>query len=48
MMKKKETSSDQFMRIAMARLKADWPFYPQRLAMAAHMYRKWLDRQMAQ
>ena len=39
---------DQFMRIAMARLKADWPFYPQRMAVAANMYRRWLDRQTPQ
>ena len=39
---------DQFMRICMARLKKVYPFYPQRLARAAHMYRLWLDRQIAQ
>ena len=39
---------DQFIRIAMARLRKDYPFYPQRLAIAANMYRRWLDRQMAQ
>ena len=39
---------DQFMRIAMARLKKDYAYYPQRLAIAANMYRRWLDRQIAQ
>jgi len=39
---------DQFMRIAMARLKKHYAYYPQRLAVAANMYRRWLDRQMAQ
>lgn len=35
---------DQFMRIAMAKLKPDYKFYPQRLAVAASMYRRWLER----
>lgn len=39
---------EQFMRIALARLKSIYPFYPQRLAVAANMYRRWLDRQIAQ
>jgi len=39
---------DQFMRIALARLRKDYPFYPQRIAIAANMYRRWLDRQIAQ
>lgn len=39
---------DQFMRIAMARLKKHYAYYPQRLAIAANMYRRWLDRQIAQ
>jgi len=39
---------DDFIRIAMARLRKDYPFYPQRIAIAANMYRRWLDRQMAQ
>ena len=39
---------DQFIRIAMARLRKEYPFYPQRLAVAANMYRRWLDRLMAQ
>jgi len=38
----------QFMRIAMARLKTSHPFKPERLAVAANMYRRWLDRQIAQ
>jgi hypothetical protein len=33
-----------FMRIAMARLANDYPFKPQRLAVAANMYRRWLER----
>lgn len=37
----------QFIRIAMARIRKQYPFYPQRIAMAAHMYRRWLDRKMA-
>jgi len=39
---------EQFIRIAMARLRKDYPFYPQRIAVAANMYRRWLDRQIAQ
>ena len=35
---------DQFIRIAMAKLKPDYKFYPQRLAVAASMYRRWLER----
>jgi hypothetical protein len=35
---------DQFMRIAMARLKRDYPFRPQRLAVAAKMYTRWMER----
>lgn len=34
---------DQFMRIAMARLRSVYKFYPQRLAMAARMYRLYLE-----
>lgn len=37
---------DQFMRIAMAQLKGKIKFYPQRLAEAAKMYRRWLDRKV--
>ena len=44
----KETLQEQFIRIAMARLKPTYRFKPQRCALAAHMYRRWLDRQMAQ
>lgn len=36
---------EQFMRIAMAQLRSKIKFYPQRLAEAAVMYRRWLDRQ---
>lgn len=45
-MKTQETTSirEQFMRIAMAKLKPDYPFYPQRIAVAASMYRRWLDK----
>jgi len=39
---------DQFMRIAMAKLRKDYPFKPQRMAVAANMYRRWLDRQTHQ
>ena len=39
---------DQFIRIALARLRKAYPYYPQRIAVAANMYRRWLDRQMAQ
>lgn len=35
---------DQFIRIALARLKKAYPFYPQRVAIAAKMYRDWIDR----
>lgn len=45
---KKETQEDQFVRIAMAQLRSVYGFKPQRSAMAAHMYRRWLDRQIAQ
>jgi hypothetical protein len=44
----KETLQEQFIRIAMARLKPTYRFKPQRIAVAANMYRKWLDRQIAQ
>ena len=39
---------DQFMRIAMAKLRKGYPFKPQRIAVAANMYRRWLDRQTPQ
>ena len=35
---------DQFMRIAMARLRLAYPFKPQRRAVAARMYVRYLDR----
>jgi hypothetical protein len=35
---------EQFIRIAMARLKSVYPFYPQRLAVAAKMYSNWKKR----
>jgi hypothetical protein len=41
-MKKKTRKA--FMRIAMARLRKDYAYYPQRLAIAAKMFRKWLER----
>jgi hypothetical protein len=40
----KETTKDQFIRIAMARLRNEYKFYPQRIAIAAKMYRDFLDR----
>ena len=36
---------EQFMRIAMARLRAVYPFKPQRRAVAAKMWVKFLERQ---
>jgi hypothetical protein len=40
---------EQFMRIAMARLRSIYPFKPQRQAVAARMWVKYLDRKaMAQ
>jgi hypothetical protein len=36
------------MRIAMARLRKDYPFKPQRRAIAAYMYREWLDKKEKQ
>jgi len=35
---------EQFLRIAMARLRSTYKFKPQRTAVAARMYREWLDR----
>jgi hypothetical protein len=35
---------EQFLRIAMARLRCVYIFKPQRLAVAAKMYRKYLER----
>jgi len=43
-MKKNDKVMEQFMRIAMARLKSDYRFAPQRRAIAARMYTKWLNR----
>jgi len=40
-----ESQQEQFMRIAMARLKSTYKFYPQRLAVAVKMYRNWKERQ---
>tara|TARA_R110001606_G_scaffold10599_2_gene45753 strand:- start:706 stop:921 length:216 start_codon:yes stop_codon:yes gene_type:complete len=42
--KQTEKSKDQFIRIALAKLKKKYRFYPQRIAMAAKMYRSWIDR----
>ena len=36
---------EQFMRIAMARLRRTYPFKPQRRAVAAKMWVKFLERQ---
>tara|TARA_R110000822_G_scaffold92234_3_gene212435 strand:+ start:1549 stop:1686 length:138 start_codon:yes stop_codon:yes gene_type:complete len=41
---RKENTRDQFIRIAMARIKPLYPFYPQRIAIAARMYRNWIDK----
>ena len=35
---------EDFIRIAMARLKSRYPFRPQRLAIAAKMFRNWEER----
>ena len=35
---------EQFMHIAQARIRSTYPFKPQRRAVAARMYRDWLDR----
>ena len=35
---------DRFMRIALARLQNRYPFFPQRIAIAAKMYREWVER----
>lgn len=35
---------EDFIRIAMARLRSRYPFRPQRLAVAARMFREWQDR----
>jgi hypothetical protein len=36
---------EDFIRIAMAQLIVKYKYKPQRLAMAALMYRKWIERQ---
>jgi len=38
---------EQFMRIAMARLRSTYPFKPQRQAVAARMWVKYLERSAA-
>jgi hypothetical protein len=38
------TIRDQFMRIAMARLKSIYRFYPQRLAVSARMFTEYQER----
>jgi hypothetical protein len=38
------TNREQFMRIAMARLKSVYYFKPQRLAIAAKMYTRYIER----
>lgn len=43
-MRDPETRREQFMRIAMARLKNDYPFRPQRCAIAAKMWTKYVNR----
>ena len=35
---------DNFVRIAMAIIKRDYPFRPQRMAVASKMYSKWVQR----
>ena len=39
---------EQFMRIAMARLASQYKFKPQRVAIAAVMYRNWLAKKSSQ
>ena len=39
-----EDTREQFIRIAMAILKDEYRFRPQRLAVASKMYTRWLDR----
>lgn len=40
----KQVYREDFMRIATARLKAQYPFKPQRIAVAAYMYSQWINR----
>lgn len=35
---------DAFVRIAKARLRSAYPFKPQRIAIAAKMWRRWFER----
>ena len=35
---------EEFIRIAMALIKKNYPFRPQRLAIASKMYSRWVDR----
>ena len=35
---------ENFVKIAMAIIKKDYPFRPQRLAIASKMYSKWVQR----
>jgi len=39
---------DNFVRIAMAIIKRDYPFRPQRLAVASKMYSRWVERNKMQ
>lgn len=43
----KQEIRDQFMRIAMAQLKSKYAFYPQRLAVAAKMWKAWYEKQQS-
>jgi hypothetical protein len=35
---------ESFIRIALARLRKQYPYYPERLAKASWMYRRWIDK----
>ena len=39
---------ENFVRIAMAIIKRDYPFRPQRLAVASKMYSRWVERNKMQ
>ena len=39
-----EDTREQFTRIAMAILKNEYRFRPQRLAIASKMYRRWIEK----
>jgi hypothetical protein len=43
-LKKNEEEMNQFMRIAQAQLKSTYKFAPQRAAVAAKMYSRWINR----